>query len=111
MYRRNGCFEWKILKRCLPLEVQVGLRVGSVAAISLLRSLVTCLQKFEEHEDIAVFRFSDEKVSRTNENEENEKEDNEEDDHEDNGSERNQEENEIDYAAIYKNMINVDEVD
>jgi len=103
MYQRNGCFEWKILKRCLPLEVQVGLRVGSLAAISLLRSLITCLHKFEEHEDVAVFRFSDEKADpatfQTDEKEVKE----------DDGEEN--EEEEIDYKAIYRNMVEVDEVD
>ena len=63
MVQQRSGFQWRKFRRIIPLEIQLGLKCGSCVAISLLRSLVVCLKKFEEeHEDLAVFRHTDEKV-------------------------------------------------
>lgn len=62
MYTNDGCFKWKYIKRVIPLEFRVGLQAGAVTAISCLKSLVTCMNKFEEQDSVAVFRFTDEKT-------------------------------------------------
>ena len=50
-----------MFKRVIPLEMQIGLLAGSHVAMSLLKSLIICLKEFEEEENVAVFRWSDEK--------------------------------------------------
>merc|ERR1712189_21320 len=50
-----------MFKRVIPLEMQIGLLAGSHVAMSLLKSLIICLKEFEEEENVAVFRWTDEK--------------------------------------------------
>jgi len=58
----TSCWKWRwMFKRVIPLEMQIGLLAGSHVAMSLLKSLIICLKEFEEEENVAVFRWSDEK--------------------------------------------------
>ena len=60
----NGCFHWKpLVERVIPIEMRLGMTVGSYAAVSFIRSLICCMQKCEEQESVAVFRPTDEKSS------------------------------------------------